>query len=152
MPSVYPVRGVFWPQDRWGRVRNIAVKRDELDLAWSCLAERAADLALERFGPKLHSVYLSGPAARNRPGGASILVVLRPGMNEHDALTWASAASAELTREAPHQQGVRVTTLRWRDVFCTKKRHSPSRFRLAVNAITIAGRSLTRVIPAGAIE
>ena len=66
MQTIYPIRGAFWKQDRMGRILNAAVQRAELDLAWSCLAERACDLAIERFADTIHSVYLCGPAARNR--------------------------------------------------------------------------------------
>lgn len=142
MQTIYPIRGVFWKQDRMGRVINASVPRAELDLKWSCLAERACDLAHQRFGEGVHSVYLSGPAARNRPGGASFAVVLRPAADDQGAANWARAAAGELRREAPSNQSVNITVLRWRDVFMQRGRHSPARFRLAVNSICVGGRSL----------
>ncbi|MBB34548.1 MAG: hypothetical protein CME88_14420 [Hirschia sp.] len=148
MQTIYPIRGAFWKQDRMGRILNAAVQRAELDLAWSCLAERACDLAIERFADTIHSVYLCGPAARNRPGGASFAIVLRPAADENGADSWAQAAAAELRREAPHNQSANVTVLGWRDLFMQRGRHSPARFRLSVNSICVGGRNLKPMIPA----
>ena len=148
MQTIYPIRGEFWRQDHMGRILNAAVDRCELDLAWSCLAERACDLAHERFEHSIHSLYLTGPAARNRPGGASFVVVLRPSSDASGAVNWAHAAAAELRKEAPNNQPINITVLKWRDIFMQRGRHSPARFRLAVNSICIGGRSLIRMMPA----
>ncbi len=66
MPQAAKVRGEFWPQDNWGRIANAAFPRDKAARIAIEAAEEAADIALERFEEKLHSVYLSGPAARRR--------------------------------------------------------------------------------------
>lgn len=76
------LRGEFWPQDHWGRVTNAAIAREQIAQPALEAAEEAADVALERFGDRLHSVYLSGPAARGRPGGAAFFVLLRLGASD----------------------------------------------------------------------
>ena len=152
MHIVYPMRGAFWEQDRWGRLLNAAVSRSQLNLSWSTLAERACDLAHARFESTLHSVYLSGPAARNRPGGASIVIVLKPAASDEDARSWAKLTAIDLQNEAPFRQAVNVTVLRWRDIFMQRGRHSPARFRLAVNSICIGGRNLHSLLPAPSLN
>ena len=73
------LRGEFWPQDHWGRVTNAAIPREQISQPALEAADEAVDMALERYGDGLHSVYLSGPAARGRPGGAAVFVLLRLG-------------------------------------------------------------------------
>ncbi len=152
MSKVYPIRGAFWPQDRWGCVLNAAAKREDLALDWSVLAELACDLAQERFNEGLHSVYLSGSAARNRPGGGSFVIVLRPNASYAGATGWAAVAASELRRNLVGVDGVKVTVLRWTDVFASRNTFTPARFRLAVNSVCVAGRDLRRLVPAPPIN
>lgn len=142
----YPIRGKFWPQDEFGRVMNAAVKRQDLSPLWSNLSESAVDVALERFGEALHSVYLSGPAARNRPGGGSIMIVLAPNTNPENSDNWTLLAAEELRRMHNCKFGINVHVLKWLDVFCPMGQTSPAKFRLSVNSICIGGRSVTRLI------
>ena len=153
MPAIYPIRGEFWPQDQWGRTKNIAVARADLDLRWSGLSEEAVDLAHERFGEHLHSVYLSGSAARNRPNHGVFLIILESGAPSFDvSASWARAAARELRLRAPVAMSLKVVVLRWRDVFPRSGQHSPVRFRLAVNSICVGGRNLSRLLPAQPLE
>ncbi|MFC7291870.1 hypothetical protein [Hirschia litorea] len=142
----YPIRGKFWPQDAFGRVLNAAVKREDLNLLWSNLSESAVDVAHARFGDDLHSVYLSGPAARNRPGGGSIMIVLAPHVKAANIDNWALPAAEELRRLHNCKFGLNIHVLKWRDVFCPMGQTSPSKFRLSVNSICIGGRNITRLI------
>lgn len=73
------LRGEFWPQDHWGRVTNAAIPREQISQPALEAADEAVDMALERYGDGLHSAYLSGPAARGRPGGAAVFILLRLG-------------------------------------------------------------------------
>ena len=142
MTIVYPIRGQFWKQDANGGLLNIAVSREDLSLEWSCLSERAVDLALERFEDNLHSVYLSGPAARNRPGGGSLVIVLKNSELDKTAFAWASLARLELSREIANKSALNINVLRWKDVYQGTDGLSPALFRLCVNAICIGGPNL----------
>ncbi len=146
MTLAYPVRGEFWLQDAMGRVQNAAVDRQDLNLKWSHLCEEAVDLAFDRFGVSLHSVYLSGQAARNRPGGGSIIVLLAMNAKPPSTAHWASAVSEELRRRSGIKTGLNVHVLRWRDAVSPSMRYTPVQFRLAVNAICIGGRDVTTEI------
>src|SRR5262245_6500509 len=93
------LRGAFWPQDHWGRVTNAAIRREQVAQPALEIADEAADAALERFGEQLHSVYLSGPAARGRPGGAAVLILLRmgaPHVSSGTADSWEHLLAAHL--------------------------------------------------------
>src|ERR1700759_4364453 len=98
MANTVRLRGAFWPQDSWGRVTNAALPRERVSVHVGEAAEEAADLALERFGERLHSVYLSGPAARGRPGGAAFFCLLRMGAPAPSIDNWERAAAGHLRR------------------------------------------------------
>jgi hypothetical protein len=150
MAQAAKLRGQFWPQDHWGRVTNAALPREAVARAASEAAEEAADLALERFGEHLHSVYLSGAAARGRPGGAAFIILLRLGAQgaaePRVREAWEHAAAAQLRRRHPALGRMSVSVVDWKDVFTTDGAFSPARFRLAVNAVCIAGRNMTRML------
>ncbi|MEQ1610315.1 MAG: hypothetical protein ABL956_15310 [Hyphomonadaceae bacterium] len=141
------LRGEFWPQDHWGRVTNAAIAREQIAQPALEAAEEAADVALERFGDRLHSVYLSGPAARGRPGGAAFFVLLRLGASDVRANeSWESAVGSQLRRRHPRVGRIAVAVFNWKDVFTTDGAFSPARFRLAVNSVCVAGRNMTRML------
>ncbi|RYY92898.1 MAG: hypothetical protein EON61_25735 [Alphaproteobacteria bacterium] len=141
------LRGEFWPQDHWGRVTNAAIAREQIAQPALEAADEAADAALERFGDRLHSVYLSGPAARGRPGGAAFFVLLRLGANDmRSNESWESAIASQLRRRHPRVGRVAVAVFNWKDVFTTDGAFSPARFRLAVNSVCVAGRNMTRML------
>ena len=141
------LRGEFWPQDHWGRVTNAAIAREQVAQPALEAAEEAADVALERFGDRLHSVYLSGPAARGRPGGAAFFVLLRLGASDaRSNESWESAVAAQIRRRHPRIGRVAVAVFNWKDVFTTDGAFSPARFRLAVNSVCVAGRNMTRML------
>jgi len=141
------LRGEFWPQDHWGRVTNAAIAREQIAQPALEAAEEAADVALERFGDRLHSVYLSGPAARGRPGGAAFFVLLRLGASDlRSNESWESAVASQLRRRHPRVGRVAVAVFNWKDVFTTDGAFSPARFRLAVNSVCVAGRNMTRML------
>ena len=147
MANTVRLRGQFWPQDHWGRVTNAAIAREHIVQPALEAAEEAADAALERFGDHLHSVYLSGPAARGRPGGAAFFVLLRLGAsNLHNNESWEAAIAAQLRRRHPRVGRVAVAVFNWKDVFTTDGAFSPARFRLAVNSVCVAGRNMTRML------
>lgn len=151
MANAVRLRGEFWPQDHWGRVTNAALQREQIARTSLDAAEEAADLALERFGDRLHSVYLSGPAARGRPGGAAFFALLRLGasLSGPDARSndsWEHAASAQLRRRHPRVGRIAVAVFNWKDVFTTDGAFSPARFRLAVNSVCVAGRNMSRLL------
>lgn len=141
------LRGEFWPQDHWGRVTNAAIAREQIAQPALEAADEAADAALERFGDRLHSVYLSGPAARGRPGGAAFFILLRLGANDtRSNESWESAIASQLRRRHPRVGRVAVVVFNWKDVFTTDGAFSPARFRLAVNSVCVAGRNMTRML------
>lgn len=141
------LRGEFWPQDHWGRVTNAAIAREQIAQPALEAAEEAADVALERFGDRLHSVYLSGPAARGRAGGAAFFVLLRLGASDVRANeNWESAVGSQLRRRHPRVGRIAVAVFNWKDVFTTDGAFSPARFRLAVNSVCVAGRNMTRML------
>lgn len=151
MASQVRLRGEFWPQDHWGRVTNAAIAREQVGQAALEAAEEAADAALERFGDRLHSVYLSGPAARGRAGGAAFFILLRLGASlstsdTHSNESWEAAAAGQLRRRHPKLGRVAVAVFNWKDVFTTDGAFSPARFRLAVNSVCVAGRNMTRML------
>jgi hypothetical protein len=143
------LRGAFWPQDHWGRVTNAALPRDKIPQAAAEAADEAVDIALERFAEGLHSVYLSGPAARGRPGGAAVFILLRlggaaiPGFSHEN---WEHALAAQLRRRHPRLGRTVVAVFQWKDVFVPDGAFSPARFRLAVNSVCVAGRNMTRML------
>ena len=141
------LRGEFWPQDHWGRVTNAAIAREKIAQPALEAAEEAADVALERFGDRLHSVYLSGPAARGRPGGAAFFVLLRLGASDLKSNeSWEASVASQLRRRHPRIGRVAVAVFNWKDVFTTDGAFSPARFRLAVNSVCVAGRNMTRML------
>lgn len=142
------LRGAFWPQDHWGRVTNAAIAREQIAQPALEAADEVADAALEKFGEQLHSVYLSGPAARGRPGGAAIFILLRMGANytRSTAEGWEHALAAQLRRRHPRVGRIAIAVFSWKDVFTTDGAFSPARFRLAVNSVCIAGRNMTRML------
>ncbi|MEZ5937788.1 MAG: hypothetical protein R3C52_06165 [Hyphomonadaceae bacterium] len=148
MSKTAQLRGEFWPQDHWGRVTNAAVPREQAPVQAIEAAEEAADLALERYGDRLHSVYLSGPAARGRRGGAAIFVLLRVGSGtargRHEE--WECAVTAELRRRHPDLGRIVIAVFEWKEVFTADNVFSPARFRLAVNSICVAGRNMSRML------
>lgn len=147
MANTVRLRGQFWPQDHWGRVTNVAMAREAISQTVIEAAEEGVDVALERFGDHLHSVYLSGPAARGRPGGAAFLILLRLGASTlHNNSSWEAAVAAQLRRRHPRVGRIAIAVFNWKDVFTTDGAFSPARFRLAVNSVCIAGRNMTRML------
>lgn len=143
------LRGAFWPQDHWGRVTNAAIPREQIAQPALEAADEAADAALERFGDQLHSVYLSGPAARGRPGGAAVFILLRLGAIRKDApgsLSWEHALAAQLRKRHPRVGRVAVAVFNWKDVFTPDGAYSPATFRMAVNSVCVAGRNMNRML------
>lgn len=150
MGHMVRLRGAFWPQDRWGRVTNAAIPREQIAQPALEAADEAADAALERFGDQLHSVYLSGPAARGRPGGAAVFILLRYGAARaeiSDTSSWAHALSAQLRKRHPRVGRLAVAVFNWRDVFDHDAGYSPATFRMAVNSVCIAGRNMNHMAP-----
>jgi hypothetical protein len=151
MAHALRLRGEFWPQDHWGRVTNAAIAREQIARPALEAAEEAADMALERFGDRLHSVYISGPAARGRPGGAAFFILLRlgaslkgPDLRANES--WEAAAAATLRRRNPRVGRMMIAVFNWKDVFTTDGAFSPARFRLAVNSVCVAGRNMSRML------
>jgi hypothetical protein len=142
------LRGAFWPQDHWGRVTNAAIAREQIAQPALEAADEVADAALERFGEQLHSVYLSGPAARGRPGGVAVFVLLRIGAAHTRSMAdgWEHALAAQLRRRHPRVGRIAIAVFSWKDVFTTDGAFSPARFRLAVNSVCVAGRNMTRML------
>ncbi len=142
------LRGAFWPQDHWGRVTNAAIAREQIAQPALEAADEVADAALERFSDQLHSVYLSGPAARGRPGGVAVFVLLRMGATQPRSVAdgWEHALAAQLRRRHPRVGRIAIAVFSWKDVFTTDGAFSPARFRLAVNSVCIAGRNMTRML------
>jgi hypothetical protein len=131
-------------------VTNAAIPREQVAQPALEAADEAADAALERFGEQLHSVYLSGPAARGRPGGAAIFILLRLGATRADvqgAESWEHALAAQLRRRHPRVGRLAVAVFNWKDVFTQDGGYSPATFRMAVNTVCVAGRNMNHMVP-----
>jgi hypothetical protein len=149
MGHMVRLRGAFWPQDRWGRVTNAAIPREQIAQPALEAADEVADAALERFGDQLHSVYLSGPAARGRPGGAAVFILLRLGAMRKDlpgSLSWEHALAAQVRKRHPRVGRIAVAVFNWKDVFTLDGGFSAATFRLAVNSVCIAGRNMNHML------
>ena len=136
----------LWPQDPWGRVLNGACDASELPAIIQDIGHTAADLALERFGDKLHSVYLSGDLARDAGCEASFIIVLRNSEHSVGLDLFCAAAALRVQKLHPELQGCTFETYGWDEIFPADGRFSPPRFRLGVNSVAIAGRDLKRLI------
>lgn len=135
-----------WPQDPWGRVLNGAVSPFELSAETQDIAHTAADLALERFGDALHSVYLSGGMARNMGSEAVFIIILRHMKRAVGLDLFCAAAALRVQKLHPELQSCVFETFSWDEVFPADGRFSYSRFRIGVNSVAIAGRDLKRLI------
>lgn len=136
----------LWPQDQWGRVLNGALERSQLPIEALDLSESAVDLAYERFESSLHSVYLSGPLARDLSELVEVVIVLRQMRPAMGLDLFCAAAALRLQKLHPICESVRFDVYAWEDVFPSDGRFSRARFKIAVNSICIAGRDLKRLI------
>ena len=136
----------IWPQDRYGRVLNAALDETELPAQVTEAVEDALTLALDRFGDRLHSLYLSGDAARGVPGGVRLILVLRERASGLSVEAFSSAAAHLLQKGFPGAGPFSIIVHDWQDLFPTDGRYSHARFQLAVNSLCLAGRDLNRLI------
>ncbi len=136
----------LWPQDPWGRVLNGACDASELPALIQDIAHTAADLAFERFGDRMHSVYLSGDLARDAGGEAAFIIVLRNSEFSVGLDLFCAAAALRVQKLHPELHACTFETYGWDEVFPSDGRFSPARFRIGVNSVAVAGRDLKRLI------
>lgn len=137
--SVQP--GEIWPMDRYGRAKN-AAGRAQLRPVVRRAAGAVAQSYYEHLGEDLHSVYLTGPAARGRPGPLAAFGVMRlPAPAPETA--WLAGVSGAVAARWPRAGAPELTIEPWTSVFPADDRFSLVRFRLGVNALCIFGRDLS---------
>lgn len=143
-PSVTDQPGEIWPMDRQGRAKN-AAGRTQLRPAARRAAGLAAQAYLDRLGDDLHSVYLTGPAARGRVGPLRAFGVLRLTAPPHGE-AWLAPVAGAIRARWPNAGAPELSLLPWRDVFPVDETFSLPRFQIGVNSLCIAGRDLGRSI------
>jgi hypothetical protein len=136
----------IWPEDPWGRILNGALKASELPVNVLDMAETAADIAHQRFGEDLHSVYLTGELARNSGREPEIIVILRHTLRPVGLDLFAAAAGLQLQRTHAEFGSCQFHVYCWEDLFPSDGRFSLPRFQLGVNSVAIAGRDLKGLI------
>lgn len=136
----------IWPQDPWGRVLNGAKLVEELPVPVLTLAETAADYAHDRFGDDLHSVYLTGPVARNQGREPSFIIVLRQTSKVLGIDLFCAATGLRLQKNHPEFGTCHFSVCTWEEVFPPDGHFSLARFRLGANSVAVAGRDLKRLI------
>lgn len=137
---------MMWPEDPWGRILNGALKAADLPVNVIDMAETAADIAHERFGEDLHSVYLTGELARNRGREPEIIVILRHTDRPFGLDLFAAAAGLKLQKVHSEFGACKFSVYCWEDLFPSDGRFSLPRFQLGVNSVAIAGRDLKGLI------
>lgn len=137
---------MIWPQDPWGRVLNGALDAEDLPAESLDIAQTAADIAIERFGDALHSVYLSGSMARDLNDDAAFIIVLRHLRKAVGLDLFCAAAALRVQKLHDVVDACSFEVFSWDDVFPADGSFSHPRFRLGVNSIAIAGRDLKRLI------
>tara|TARA_B100000678_G_scaffold194397_1_gene162806 strand:- start:8300 stop:9133 length:834 start_codon:yes stop_codon:yes gene_type:complete len=135
-----------WPQDPWGRVLNGALEIHDLPASSLDIAQTAADIAFERFGDALHSVYLSGSMARDLNHDAAFIIVLRHLRRAVGLDLFCAAAALRVQKLHSEIGACSFEVFSWDDVFPADGSFSHPRFRLGVNSVAIAGRDLKRLI------
>lgn len=130
--------------DRQGRAKN-AAGRTQLRPAARRAAGLAAQAYLDRLGEDLHSVYLTGPAARGRVGPLRAFGVLRLTAPPHGE-AWLSSVAGDIRSRWPNAGMPELSLLPWREVFPADESFSLPRFRIGVNSLCIAGRDLGRSV------
>lgn len=136
----------IWPQDPWGRVLNGALDLHTLPPEDLDAAQTAADIALERFGDDLHSVYLSGGMARGVNRDAVFIIILRHLRRAVGLDLFCAAAALRVQKLHGELDSCAVEVFGWDEIFPANGCYSHPRFRLGVNSVAIAGRDLKRLI------
>lgn len=142
--SVEERRGELWPMDRFGRILNAGDRQ-----AMTPLARRVARAVGEAFRARLrddlHSVYLTGPAARGRPGPIEAVGVLRK-TAACTAVTAMEEAAGAIRARWPGAGRPELSVHDWSAVFPEDESFSLTRFRIAVTSVCLTGRDLTRAM------
>ncbi len=136
--------GEIWPMDRQGRAKN-AAGRTQLRPAVRRAASVIAQAYHDRLAEDLHSVYLTGPAARGRLGPLRAFGVLRLTALPHGE-AWLGAIGGAIRARWPNAGQPELSLLPWRAVFPPDDTFSLPRFQIGVNSLCIAGRDLGRSI------
>lgn len=135
--------GEIWPVDQLGRVVN-AAKRSRLTPLTRRVSRAVADAYRTRFGDNLHSVYLTGPTARGRPGPVEALGVLRMTAACAGGPARLEEAAGAIRARWPSAGRPSLALLDWRDVFPEDDAFSHLRFRIGVNSLCLAGRDISK--------
>jgi hypothetical protein len=130
--------------DRFGRAMN-AGDRAAMTPFGRRIARAIADSYRERLGSSLHSVYLTGPAARGRPGPISAFGVLRMTAATMSA-AWLAETADAIAARWPGVGRPALKLYAWREVFPAGDAFSSPRFQLGVNSVCLVGRDLARLV------
>jgi hypothetical protein len=130
--------------DRFGRAMNAGDRAAMTPLARR-VARAIGDSCRERLGSSLHSVYLTGPAARGRPGPIRAFAVLRMTASTV-GLAWLEETAGAIRARWPGVGHPELKLYAWREVFPAADAFSPARFQLGVNSVCLVGRDLARLV------
>ncbi len=136
-------QGEIWPMDRFGRARNAADKSRLTPLARR-VSRAIAEAYRTRLGDDIHSVYLTGPAARGRPGAIEAIGVMRMTAAPIGGRSWLEETAGAIRARWPAAGRPELALLAWRELFPEADAFSPERFRIAVNSLCLSGRDLSR--------
>lgn len=137
-------RGELWPQDKFGRVEN-AADRARVPALARRVSRAVAEAYRTRLGEMLHSVYLTGPAARGREGPVEAFGVLRM-TSTPIGEAWLDETAGVIRARWPAAGLPKLELYRWREVFPDGDAFSPARFRIGVNSVCLYGRDLGRAL------
>lgn len=135
----------IWPMSRDGRLINRAqegpMPEDLLELCHDIV-----DLAIQRFGKRLHSVYLTGDAAWDWPAPALFRIVLKDDSPRPPDLEFGGLQALQVRAGHVLSHPVDVRVYGWSDI--REMRSAPTRLqvRLATSSRCIAGPDLTEDI------
>ena len=137
-------RGELWPADQTGRVMNAGCRK-----AMTPLARRVARAIAESYrthmGGALHSVYLTGPAARGRPGPIEAFGVLRKTATPLST-DWLEDTTAAINARWPAAGVPELTQLNWEELFPADGSFSEPAFRIGVTSVCLAGKDLSGAV------
>lgn len=130
--------------DRFGRAVN-AGDRAAMTPVARRVARAIADSYRERLGSTLHSVYLSGAAARGLSGPVRAFGVQRMTAGAMSA-AWLDDVAQAIRARWPGVGRPELKLYSWRDVFPNGDAFSSARFQLGVNSVCLVGRDLARLV------
>ena len=149
-------QGRFWRTDAHGYLINDA-DRDLIDPAFAAAAADAVRVCAARIGPDLHSIYLTGSAARGLavPGlsDLNLCLVTAPGVDSDLVLQdWIPAAEEDLLARHPALYDAQIDLWPYEYVFGEPEYFSIGAFILRTQSVALWGADLTPELPDYAVS